>query len=117
MTARVTLASPFAAAPLASGVPTVTEPDVETGGLHDGNASGGPWVRFGAVHAAKAGTMETRIGVAPFGRGCVAEATDAMIINAAAPSAAANTAAKRLLRISLPSAPPQKARVATTSGP
>ena len=40
----------FAAAALASGVPTVTEPELGTAGLQDGNASGGPCVRFGAVH-------------------------------------------------------------------
>ena len=37
--------------------------------MHDGNASGAPWVRFGAVHALYAGTKDTRSGVAPFGLG------------------------------------------------
>mgnify|MGYP006202061107 CR=1 FL=1 len=36
----------------------VMEPDDWTGGLHDGNASGGPCVRFGAVHALYAGTID-----------------------------------------------------------
>jgi hypothetical protein len=65
----------FAAAPFASGVPTVKKLEGETGGLQEGNASGGPWVRFGAVHWLYAGTSGIRIGVAPFGRGCVAPAT------------------------------------------
>src|SRR5687767_9727989 len=90
-TRSFTFASAFAAAPLASGEPTVIALDAWTGGLHDGNASGGPWVRFGAVHALYAGTIETRSGVAPFGRGCVAEATDAMIIIPTAPIAATST--------------------------
>ena len=38
-----------AGAPLASGVPTVSTAERPTGGLQDSNASGGPWVRFGAV--------------------------------------------------------------------
>src|SRR5262245_7169590 len=77
----------FAAAPLASGVPTVMFVDGCTGGLHDGNASGGPCVRFGAVQATYAGTIDTRNGVAPLGRGCVAWAAVAMIITATAPKA------------------------------
>ena len=65
------LANPteFAATPLASGVPTVSVLDDCTGGLHDGNASGAPCVRFGDVHALYAGTSETCSGVAPLGRG------------------------------------------------
>ena len=38
----------FAPAPFASGEPMVSDVDDWTGGLHDGNASGGPCVRFGA---------------------------------------------------------------------
>ena len=38
------------------------------GGLQEGNASGGPWMRFPDGHCAKAGTSDTRIGVAPAGR-------------------------------------------------
>src|SRR3954468_12219515 len=64
----------FALAPLTSGVPRVVNCVVGTGGAHDGNASGAPCVRFGAVHCLKAGTSEVVIGVAPFGRGCVASA-------------------------------------------
>jgi hypothetical protein len=47
----------------------VIEPDDWTGGLHDGNASGGPCVRFGAPHAVNAGTIDTTIGLAALGRG------------------------------------------------
>ena len=45
-------AGKLAAPPNASGVPTVACAEVCTGGLHDGNASGGPCVRFGAAHDA-----------------------------------------------------------------
>src|SRR5215207_11737451 len=76
-----------AAAPFASGVPTVTKLDDCTGGLHDGNASGGPCVRFGAVQVLYAGTKATRSGVAPFGRGCVAPAIEAVNISATAAAA------------------------------
>src|SRR3954470_6876126 len=72
-TSRRTEATEFAGAPLASGEPTVRYVDVCTGGLQDGNASGAPCVLFGVVQALKAGTIETRNGVAPFGRGCVAD--------------------------------------------
>jgi len=41
----------FAAAPLASGVPTVSTLERSLGGLHDAKARGGPWVRFGDVQA------------------------------------------------------------------
>ena len=58
----------LATPPPASGVPTVTSLDVCTGGLHEGNASGGPCVRFELVHCANAGTSETLNGLAPFGR-------------------------------------------------
>ena len=59
----------LAAAPFASGVPTVSHADSGTGPLQDGNASGGPCVRFGALHGLNATVRGTRIGVAPFGRG------------------------------------------------
>src|SRR5690242_6143978 len=64
----------FVLAPLVSGVPTVNHCDVCCGGVHDGNASGVPCVRFGTVHCLYAGTTEAVIGVAPWGRGCVASA-------------------------------------------
>jgi hypothetical protein len=50
-TAKVKNPMEFAAAPFASGVPTVRNPDDCAGGLHDGKASGGPWVRFAAAQA------------------------------------------------------------------
>jgi hypothetical protein len=80
----------FAGAPFASGDPTVMEFDDWTGGLHDGNASGGPCVRFGAAHALYAGTSDATIGVAPFGRGWVALAIEAITINPIAPRARAS---------------------------
>src|SRR5687768_16091213 len=83
----------FAPAPLASGVPTVTDPEAWTGGLHDGNASGGPCVRFGAVHALYAGTSDATIGVAPLGRGCEALASEAITIIPIAPRARASGSA------------------------
>ena len=58
----------LAAVPFASGVPTVTYGDDCDGGLHEGNASAGPCVRFGEAHALKTGTRGTRVGVAPFDR-------------------------------------------------
>jgi hypothetical protein len=70
----------FAAAPFASGEPTVNDVELWTGGLHDGNASGVPCVRFGDAHALYAGTTDARSGVAPFGRGCVALAAVAITI-------------------------------------
>jgi hypothetical protein len=48
--------------------------------LHDGNARGGPCVRFAAVHWLNAGTIDARSGLAPFGRGCAAFAADAITI-------------------------------------
>ena len=79
----------FAPAPFASGDPMVRFVDVWTGGLHDGNASGGPCVRFGAAHALYAGTIDARSGLAPTGRGCVADANSAAtsIVRADAASA------------------------------
>ena len=41
----------FDAARFASVVPTVRLGEDPTGGLHDGDASGGPWDRFGDVHS------------------------------------------------------------------
>ena len=58
----------FAAAPLTSGVPTVMCVDVCNGGLHEPKPSGGPCVRFGAVHPVYAGTSETLSGDADLGR-------------------------------------------------
>ncbi len=59
----------FAAAPFASGVPTVSHDDSGTGPLQAGNESGGPCVRFAAEHGLNAGVSGTRMGVAPLGRG------------------------------------------------
>ncbi len=42
---------PFAAAPLASGEPSVMFGEVCTGGLQDEYASGAAWTRFGVVQA------------------------------------------------------------------
>ena len=53
----------------ASGVPIVRKDEERCGGLHDGNASGGPCVSPGVVQGVKAGTRDTRSGVAPLGRG------------------------------------------------
>ena len=58
-----------ASAPFASDVPTVMEFDDCTGGLHDGNASGGPCVRFGAVHSLYAGTSDVTSGLPTAGAG------------------------------------------------
>src|SRR3954454_18134500 len=87
ITSSFTKPTEFAGAPLASGEPTVTAVEDWTGGLHDGNAKGGPCVRFGAAHALYAGTIDARSGVAPFGRGCVAEAIEATTISPIAPRA------------------------------
>jgi hypothetical protein len=103
----------FAAAPLASGVPTVMDWDVWTGGLHDGNASGGPCVRLGVVHALYAGTSDTRNGVAPFGRGCVAVAIEATTIIATALRARTSGIPTLLLMVIRPSLP--KLGVASSS--
>src|SRR4029079_19170251 len=89
-TSRRTDATEFAGAPLASGEPTVRKFEVWTGGLQDGNASGAPCVLFGAVHCLKAGTVETRSGVAPLGRGCVALAIWAMTNRPSDPRASAS---------------------------
>jgi hypothetical protein len=60
-TFTISLANPmlFAAAPFASGEPIVTLFDVCTGGLQDGNTSGGPCVRLGVPHAWYDGTNGT----------------------------------------------------------
>jgi hypothetical protein len=89
----------FAPAPFASGEPTVSDVEVWVGGLHDGNASGGPCVRFGAVHAVYAGTIDAEIGLADFGRGCVALATLAITSNPSAPTARANGSAILFLMV------------------
>ena len=47
---------------------TVSCADASCGGAHEGNESGDPCVRFGAVHCLNAGVREARSGVAPFGR-------------------------------------------------
>jgi hypothetical protein len=54
--------------PFESAVPTVSEVLAFCGGLHDGKASAGPCVRFGALHWLYAGTSGAWIGVAPLGR-------------------------------------------------
>ena len=59
----------LAPAPFASGVPTVKKLELCVGGLQEGNASGGPCVRFGEPHGLYEGTSDTRSGVAPAGRG------------------------------------------------
>jgi hypothetical protein len=55
--------------PFASGVPTVSVPELCSGGEHEPNESGAPWDRLGALHGSNAGTSDTLSGVAPFGRG------------------------------------------------
>src|SRR4051812_13555577 len=55
--------------PFESGVPTVRVLELRAGGLHDPDASGRPWVRFGAVHCLYEGSSDARNGVAPLGRG------------------------------------------------
>src|SRR5688572_7280912 len=75
-TCRRTEPTEFAAAPFASGLPTVRCDDDWTGGLQDGCASGGPCSRFGAVQGSYAGTSDMRSGPAPFGRGYPPVVTD-----------------------------------------
>jgi hypothetical protein len=48
----------LAAAPFASGVPTVRWLDVWLGGVHDGDARGDPCAELGAVQAVNAGTSD-----------------------------------------------------------
>src|SRR2546428_450833 len=71
----------------ASPVPVVRCVDVCTGGLHDSAASGAPCWRFagGALfgHALYARASDTRNGVAPFGRGWVADAAPTISIETA----------------------------------
>src|SRR5687768_14307881 len=45
--------------PLASSVPTVSQFEVWTGGLHEGALSAGPWNRFGVLHWLYAMTVGT----------------------------------------------------------
>src|SRR4051794_35579725 len=99
ITSSFTKPTEFAGAPLASGEPTVMLVDDWTGGLHDGNARGGPCVRFGAAQALYAGTSDARSGVAPFGRGCVALAMEATTIITSAATARAASAILFLLNI------------------
>ena len=47
--AKKTEARPLAGWPFASGVPSVSRPELCVGGLHDGKASGEPCVLFGAA--------------------------------------------------------------------
>jgi hypothetical protein len=79
----------LAPAPLTVGSPTVTDCDDATGGLHDGNAKGGPCVRFGVPHALKPGTNDTLSGLALFGRTWPALATEATANITSAPTAKA----------------------------
>src|SRR5688572_20050187 len=59
---------PRPSAGLPSPTPIVRLPEPGCTGLHEGNASGGPWVRLAAVQGLAAGTSGTRRGVALFGR-------------------------------------------------
>jgi hypothetical protein len=89
----------FAGAPFTVGSPTVIDWDAWTGGLQDGNASGGPCVRFGAVHALNAGTSVTRNGLAPFGRTWPALASEATASITSAAEAKANGSTIRFLMV------------------
>src|SRR3954452_3898482 len=68
-TRSATLPLEAAAAPFASGVPTVSRGEVCAGGLHEPNDSGAACVRFGLVQGVKAGTRDANRGVAPLTRG------------------------------------------------
>jgi hypothetical protein len=93
-----TNATPFAAAPFASGEPIVRKFDAWTGGLQDGNASGAPCVLLGVAHALNAGTIDARSGEAPFGRTCVAD--ESCAVASTVPNAAASTTTpKTFLRL------------------
>jgi uncharacterized protein len=98
-----TLKNPWdlAGAPFASGVPTVKKFEAGAGGLQDGNASGGPCVRFVAVHWLNAGTSGTRIGVAPCGRGWLAPAMEVITMSPIAPTARANGNTIRRLAVAI----------------
>jgi hypothetical protein len=91
-TFTVSLTNPieFAAAWFASGEPIVTDCEVATGGLQDGNTSGGPCCRLGVAQACCAGTIDAYSGDAPFGRGWVALAIEAITMIPTAPSARAS---------------------------
>src|SRR5688572_9660225 len=65
--------------PFASLVPTVNDVESWTGGRQEGNARGGPCVRFGAKQPLYEGTSESRRGVAPFGRGYPPVATSTVV--------------------------------------
>ncbi len=58
----------LAAAPLASGVPTVRLDEVWAGGLQEAKLSEGACMRFGDTQATCAGTSGVYSGVAPCGR-------------------------------------------------
>jgi len=79
----------LAGAPFAVGSPTVTAVDDCTGGLQDGNASGGPCCRFGAAHALNPGTSETFTVAADLGRTWPALAIEATTITTTADMAKA----------------------------
>jgi hypothetical protein len=68
--------------------------DACTGGLQDGNASGAPCVLFGVAHALNAGTIDARIGEAPFGRTCVADENCA--VASTVPKAAVSTTTPKI---------------------
>jgi len=90
----------FELAPFASKVPIVMLLDVWTGGLHDGNTSGGPWVRLPVpVHSVNEGTSDATIGLAASGRGWVALATLANTITPSAPRASASGSAVLFLMV------------------
>ena len=76
-------------APFASGEPMVSDVDDWTGGLHDGNASGGPCVRFGAAHALYAGTSDARSGRCTHGTRVSSAGSSAITIIPSAPRAKA----------------------------
>src|SRR5687767_9880921 len=95
----------FAGAPLASGVPTVTKFELGTGGLQEGNASGGPCVRFVAPHWLNAGTSGTRSGVAPCGRGWLAPAIEVITMSPIAPMPRASGNTIRRLAVAIESLP------------
>ena len=59
----------LAAAPFASGVPTVRFGETFCGDVQDPNDKGAPCVLFAALQAWYASTSEVRSGVAPLGRG------------------------------------------------
>src|SRR6185436_15281157 len=100
LTLRRMDAFPFELAPFASNVPIVRLFDDWTGGLHDGNTSGGPWVRLPVpVHSVNEGTSDATIGLAASGRGWVALATLASTIAPRAATASAKGSALLFLMV------------------